>query len=147
MATGAEIGWDLDRPTGPTAADRVFYNGRLMADYQGDDGGSYQAIGAAGSIFEGLTLNFTPDREHEIYDAEYPDQMNPTGGSSLLASYSGGGSGGAAIQFSGGDPNRRVVVLGFPFKCITPETIRDEAMARILEFFQQGQTPQGWLAH
>lgn len=147
MASGTEIGWDLDRPSGPTVADRDFYNSRLMADYVADDGGSYQAAGLAGTLLEEAAIGFAPYAADEIYDAETPDQMNAAGGSVLIANYSGGGAGGAALQYRGGSPERRLVVLGFPFECISPAPARDIVMGGILDFFYQGESAGGWMLH
>jgi len=46
-----------------------------------------------------------------------------------------GGGGGAAIQYSGGSPNRRIVMLGFPFETITSAIVRNSVMQAVLVFF------------
>jgi len=85
FVSGAEIGWDLDRPSGPSSADRAFYNTYLRASYVADDVGTYSAAGAAGSIFEGLTLTF--DNGSQIYNVDYPDVIAPAGGSTVAMYY------------------------------------------------------------
>lgn len=125
FVSGSEIGYEL----GATA----FYNNMLAATYNGDDGGSYQATGAAGTIFAGITMGFSPSTT--VYDADYPDQLSSFSGSTVAATYTGGGSGGAAVQFSGGSPTRKVVYLGFPFECIGSATTRNQVMAAAMTYF------------
>lgn len=88
FVSGAEIGWDLDRPSGPSSTDRAFYNTYLRASYVADDAGTYLAAGAAGSIFEGLTLTF--DNGSQIYNVDYPDVIAPAGGSTVAMHYASG---------------------------------------------------------
>ena len=70
-----------------------------------------------------------------MYDADYPDRLNAFGGSVVAANYTSGGSGGAAVQFSGGSPARRIVNLGFPFEAIDSSTTRNQVMAAAMTFF------------
>ncbi len=127
--SGAETGYELDGQ----AVAASFYNNYLAADYGGDDGGSYQATGVAGTIFAGITMNFPASST--MYDADYPDRLNAFGGSVVAANYTSGGSGGAAVQFSGGSPARRIVNLGFPFEAIDSSTTRNQVMAAAMTFF------------
>ena len=57
FVSGAEIGWDLDRDSGPTTVDRNFYHNQLHAALNGnanDDAGTYSfAPNAGGGIFVG----------------------------------------------------------------------------------------------
>ncbi len=147
FASGAEIAWDLDGPSGPTTADRDFFNSWLKADYFGDDGGSYQATGSAGSILEGLIINFPPNPAAEIYDADYPDQLFPFGTATAAAAYSAGGAGIAAVQFAGGSPDHRVVLFGFPFETIGSESVRNDVMSRIFAFFEPPLQVGGWMLY
>ena len=127
--SGAETGYELDGQ----AVAASFYNNYLAADYGGDDGNSYQATGVAGTIFAGITMNFPASST--MYDADYPDRLNAFGGSVVAANYTSGGSGGAAVQFSGGSPARRIVNLGFPFEAINSSTTRNQVMAAAMTFF------------
>ena len=140
FVSGAEIGWDLDRPSGPTAGDRSFYNNTLKADYQSDDAGTYNVGAASGSIFAGLA-NFSFDNGLQFYDAEFPDRILPTAGSGATAAlnYVGGlGSGAAAIQWAsvGALTGPRLVNFAFPFETITTAANRAAVMERVLNFFQ-----------
>jgi len=128
--SGAEIGWDLDY-LGDTG-DRAFYNDYLRADYVGDDAGTYEVAPAPGSIFDGLPA-FRFDAAG-MYDADYPDVIAPTEGSTLALTYSGGAGGVAAVQYEdGANPCQRLVHFGFPFETIHPDD-RADVMARVMGF-------------
>jgi hypothetical protein len=140
LVSGSEIGWDLDRASGPTAADRTFYNSSLRADYVSDDAGTYNVQGAVGSIFAGLSFSF--DNGSLFYDVNFPDRINPSNGSTTALTYVGGLGGGAGIQYDGGAT--KVVNLAFPFETITTAANRAAVMDRILEFFDvASQEPTG----
>ncbi|HEV2295739.1 MAG TPA: Ig-like domain-containing protein, partial [Tepidisphaeraceae bacterium] len=141
FVSGSEIGWDLDRPSGPTTGDRSFYNNTLKADYVADDAGTY-SIGSApaGSIFAGMP-SFSFDSGSTLYDVDFPDVLAPAAGSFGALHYSGGTGGIAALQW--GQPTNtpavaaaRVVNMAFPFETITSEARRNDVMARVLGFFQ-----------
>ena len=138
FVSGSEIGWDLDRPSGPTDADRSFYNNTLKADYVGDDAGTYTASAAASSIFAGMSsLSFAS--QNTVYDTDFPDVLATFGGSTAALNYSGGTGGIAATQWFNpavGSGGAKVVNMAFPFETITLETRRNEVMARVLNFFQ-----------
>ncbi|MEM1444487.1 MAG: N-acetylmuramoyl-L-alanine amidase [Planctomycetota bacterium] len=125
FVSGAEIGWDLDNLNNG----RTFYNQTLRADYAADDANTYEAAGTAGSIFEGITLEF--DDGTFIYDATFPDVINPSNGSTLAMNYGTSGSGGgAAVQF-----NEQLVMLGFPFETILGQRDRIDVMGAALNYF------------
>lgn len=130
--SGAEIGYELDFQ----AVDAGFYNSILAANYAGDDGGSYQATGVAGTALAGLVMNFPASAT--VYDADYPDVLNLTGapsGAVICANYTGGGAGGAAVEYNGGSPNRRILHLGFPFECIDSAATRNAIFAATFTTF------------
>ncbi|MEO8376720.1 MAG: fibronectin type III domain-containing protein [Candidatus Sumerlaeota bacterium] len=127
--TGAETGYELEGQAVATS----FYQTYLAADYVSDDGGSYQATGAAGSILAGIVMNFPASST--MYNVDYPDVINGINGSTSCATYTNGGSGGAAIQFSGGSPARKVVNFGFPFEAINSGATQNQVMAAVLGFF------------
>lgn len=138
FASGAEIGWDLDRPSGPTSSDRAFYNNILRSDYVSDDAATYNVVPTAGGIFAGLSpISF--DSGATTYDAQTPDVITPAAGSGAVAalSYSGGLGGAAAVQFASASPaGARVVSMAFPFETIVSAADRAAVMARVLNFFQ-----------
>ncbi len=125
--SGAEVGWHLDYQGG----DPTFYNDVLRADYAGDDAETYQVAPVTGSIFEGLDA-FRFDAPG-MYDADYPDLITPTNGSTAALSYSGGLEGTAAVQYDGAVGCERLVYFGFPFETIWPDQ-RPAVMERVLDF-------------
>jgi len=126
--SGAEIGWHLDC----LEADSSFYNDVLRADYVADDAGTYEVEPVAGSIFDGLP-RFRFDAPG-MYDADYPDVITPTGGSTAALTYSGGTGGVAAVQYE--DGCQRLVHFGFPFEVIHPDD-RARVMARVMDFLDE----------
>ncbi|MEM1098044.1 MAG: hypothetical protein AAGH92_04580, partial [Planctomycetota bacterium] len=125
FVSGAEIGWDLDNLNNG----RTFYNQTLRADYAADDANTYDAAGVNGSIFEGISLTF--DDGTYVYDATFPDVINPANGSTLAMNYGASGTGGgAAVQF-----NEQLVMLGFPFETILGERDRYDVMGAALDYF------------
>jgi len=123
--SGTEIGWHLD----DQGAAPAFYNTYLRADYVGDDAGTYEVEPVAGSIFDGLP-RFRFDAPG-MYDADYPDVITPTSGSTAALTYSGGTGGVAAVQYENGC--QRLVYFGFPFEVIHPDD-RAGVMARVMDF-------------
>lgn len=134
FVSGAEVGWDLDyRNNG-----RTFYRDYLKALYvQDDSDGLFTLQGIPAGIFHDLSFAFD-NGSAGIYYAQYPDEISPNGGGSLL-NLQYGGTLGAAIQFSGMFPSGlkegKLVYFGFPFETIYPEEMRFEVMDRILTFF------------
>lgn len=138
--SGAEIGWDLDRPSGPTAADRAFYNTTLLAGYVADNAGTYSATPASGGIFAGLgMISFSngatfSSLDGQVYNVDYPDVMTPLAGAEVALNYSGG-AGAAAIQAVGSGGRGSLVMLGFPFETITSAANRAAVIDRVFDFF------------
>ncbi|GAB4324486.1 MAG: hypothetical protein Kow0059_20120 [Candidatus Sumerlaeia bacterium] len=139
FVTGAEIGWELENQSVAPG----FYQDVLRGDFLADDGGSYQATGAAGSILDGIVMNFAPGPD--IYDADTPDRIAPINGSLLCASYTAGGSGGAGVQYDGGAGGGRVVMLGFPFETIGDASVRADVMRAVIEFFYPDAVSAWWI--
>jgi len=137
FVSGAEIGWDLQAQGGGAA----FYNNVLKASYVADAAGGYSAAGAAGSIFEGISLTF--DNGALFYNVNFPDRIAATGGATLAMSYTAPGSGGAAIQYADPSTGGRVVNMGFPFETITTAARRAAVMDRVLGYFDLYFTPTG----
>ena len=139
MVSGSEIGWDLDRASGPTAADRAFYNTHLKADLgsdANDDSNSYTVAPAAGSLFAGRASAAFDNGTLSLYQVQTPDVLTPFGpGTSAALFYIGVTPGAAAIQYNGSAGGGRVVYLGFPFETIGNATRRTEYMASILSYF------------
>jgi len=138
FVSGAEIGWDLDRDSGPTAADRAFYHNQLRGALNGnanDDANTYSFTPAAGGIFAGNASGSFDNGSQGRYNVDFPDVLTPTNGSVRALSYSGGLGGAAALQYDGALGGGKVVNFGFPFETITSSTLRDACMSDVLRFF------------
>jgi D-alanyl-D-alanine carboxypeptidase len=135
FVSGSECGYDLDRGSGPTAADRNFYHNQLRAVYSNDDANTYTFTPAAGGIFTGDATSGFDNGTRGTYDVDYPDVLAPTNGSIRALSYSGGLGGAAAVQYDGSLGGGKVVNFGFPFETITNSAVRDAYMSDVLRFF------------
>lgn len=124
--SGSEIGWDLDRSSGPTSADRAFYNNVLKADYASDDSNDYTVDGVGGSIFAGLSNVEFDSGNGFSYTVGYPDVLAVSGGSTACLQYSAGVI--AGVQFA----SPPLVNLGFPIETLNNSATRDDMMQRIL---------------
>jgi hypothetical protein len=137
FVSGSEIGWDLDYRG--SVADRGFYHDYLKSAYIRDDSGILSATGKAGTIMDGLTIDYGELSLGAAYHEDYPDVITPIGGSSGILTYSGSADESAAIQYEGyyGDSTvpAKLIVMAFPFETIHDKAVRIELIARILEFF------------
>lgn len=139
FVSGSEIGWDLDRSSGPTAADRSFFNNQLRADYVADSSGSWNFNAVGTALFAGNTNGAFDDGSRGGYLVSYPDVIAPTNYGTLAAiTYSNVASGAAAIVYNGTAGGGKVVYLGFPFETITSAAARNAYMASVLNFFNAG---------
>ena len=138
FVTGAEIAWDLDRPSGPSAADRNFLHNQLHASYSADNSNIYTFTPAAGSIFSGNATGGFDDGSKGIYWVGYPDALTPTGaGAAAAINYPGYGGGAAGVRYDGSAGGGKVVYFGFPFETITAGTVRDTYMSDVLKDFSR----------
>ncbi len=143
FVSGAEVAWDLDQASGPTAADRAFYRNYLRATLNGDvndDAGTY----SISSITSGLFTNNPAgafDNGSVLYDVAFPDVLTPLNGSVAAISYLGGRGGAAAITYDGSLGGGRVVNWGFPFESITSLPVRQAYMSDVLRFFGLIESP------
>ncbi len=100
FVSGADVAFDLDRASGPTAADRAFLHNQLHAAFTNDNSSSYTATAAAGGIFAGRSSATIDNGNFGIYWVQTPDVLGPFGsGATVALNYSGGTGGAAAIQY------------------------------------------------
>jgi hypothetical protein len=145
FVSGSEIAYDLDRASGPTAADRLFLSGQLHARLGHDNSLSYTTTPAVNSVFAGKGSAVFDDGASGIYAVRTPDVLTPAGAGALSAlSYSGGLGGAAAVQYDGSAGGGRVIFLGFPFETIANSARRNEYMAAILTFLGPPVRFEGW---
>ncbi|HEV2691622.1 MAG TPA: fibronectin type III domain-containing protein [Verrucomicrobiae bacterium] len=139
FVSGAEIAWDLDRPSGPTAADRNFFHNQLHAVYVADSSGAWNFNAAGTSLFAGNMNGTFDDGSKGVYMVGFPDVIAPTNYGTLTGiSYSNVTSGAAAVVYNGTAGGGKVVYLGFPFETILSEAVRNVYMADVLNFFTAG---------
>ncbi len=139
FVSGSEIGWDLDRASGPTTADRNFFHNQLHAVYVADSSGSWNFNAHNTSLFAGNTNGTFDDGSRGSYLVGFPDVIAPTNYGTLSAiTYSNVTTGAAAIVYNGTAGGGKVVYLGFPFETITSATVRNAYMASALNLFTAG---------
>ncbi len=138
LASGAEIAWDLDRASGPTAGDRAFLNDQLHAALGADannNAASYTVMPAGGGLFVGNSNGLFDDGSKGIYAVRTPDKLSPKGpGAAVALNYIGGLGGASAVQYDGLAGGGRVLLMGFPFETITSFTVRTQYMSAALIF-------------
>ncbi len=141
FVSGSEIAWDLDRASGPSAADRSFLHNQLHASLinnTNDDSGVYTFAPATGSIFTGNSNGAFDDGSQGIYWVGYPDAVTPTGvGAAAALNYPGYSGGAAAVRYDGSAGGGKVVYFGFPFETITSASVRNAYLADILKDFSR----------
>ncbi len=142
FVSGSECGYDLDRSSGPSTADRNFYHNQLRAVFSNDDANTYNFVPVAGTLFAGNASGSFDDATHGIYNVDFPDVLIATNGSVKAISYSGGLGGGAAVTYDGSLGGGKVVYFGFPFETIYNSALRDAYMSDILRFFGVIDPPQ-----
>ena len=142
FVSGAEIGWDLDRASGPTTADRDFYRTQLRAAYSADDANTYAFTPAGAGIFAGNATSGFDNGTKGTYNVDFPDVLAPTNGSVIAINYVGGTGGAAAVQYDGSLGGGKVMNWGFPFETITNSVVREAYMSDVLRFFGVLDPPQ-----
>ncbi len=88
-------------------------------------------FGSGDNAISGSTVIFDSIEVHKLGAG---DTGNLYFDDATFSPTSGGGNV-AAIQYSGGSPNRRIVMLGFPFETITSASVRNSVMQAVLVFF------------
>lgn len=140
--SGSEIGWDLDHLG--SLSDKDFYNNYLKASYIDDAPNGvastyYYFTPDVSSFFVGLQEMHFDNGSNGTYNVDYPDVIEPTGGSQTCFFYSDVPSQKAGICFEGYFPSGtnpgKVVYLAFPFETIVGVTEKNEMMGAVLEYF------------
>lgn len=135
FVSGSETAWDLDRASGPTAADRNFYRTVLRTAYVADDAGTYAFASTGSGVFSNNAVGGFDNGTKGTYNVDFPDVLVATNGGIAALTYSGGTGGAAAIQYNGSGGGGKVVNWGFPFETITNSAARDAYMSDVLRFF------------
>ena len=136
FVSGSEIAYDLDRPSGPTAADRNFLHNQLHATFAADSSSAWDFSADGGSLFVGDTNGIFDNGSRGIYLVGFPDVITATGTGAMTAiNYTNNLS--AAVSYNGAAGGGRVVYFGFPFETILSASTRNDYMADVLNFFTQ----------
>lgn len=143
FASGSEIGWDLDRASGPSAGDRTFYNTYLHADFgnnTNDDSAVYTTMAVTNALFTGRSNSSFDNGNNGIYWVQNPDILTAFGAGSAPILYYNNTTNVAAIRYLPATPAAgRVVYFGFPFETITSVARQANYMEDILDFFTHNQ--------
>jgi hypothetical protein len=137
FASGSEIAYDLDRPAGPSAGDRAFLHNTLRAAFAAANSQSYTVAPVQGTLFSGLSNASFDSGTSRIYPVRSPDVVTPVGAGAQATLNFTGGAGGAAVQYDGSAGGGRVVLMTFPFETITNANLRNQYMARVLNFLTE----------
>jgi subtilisin family serine protease len=140
--SGQDIGWDLSASSQDylneyavsKGASKTFYETYLKSSYAADAAGVSTLTGVPGDTLGG-GISFTRFQPGRSAQEQFPDVINPTGGSVPVFNYSGGSYAGSAgaIRFSG---SYKLVNFAFGgFESITDLKTRIEVMKRILNWF------------
>ena len=124
LVSGSYLGSDMQTGTEPQ-----FLSQMLHTEYQVCD-----SLRPTAEV-EGLGLQF---RYHQSlnakhYAATHPEILRPSEEAICAMRYASGAS--AAVAYKGA--NSRTFTMGFPFECITEESLRNKIMAGILKFLAE----------
>ncbi|MEK9137069.1 MAG: T9SS type A sorting domain-containing protein, partial [Bacteroidota bacterium] len=142
FVSGSEVAYNLDRPTGPTQADRDFLHNFLKARYAGDDANEYTVNGATATLFQDVSLRYGVVVEGSPYEEDYPDFVTQEPGAHVVLHYGAVGNpvyAGVAYRgtFPGGTSSGGVIYMGFPFETITMRATRDTLMRRVYQYLNE----------
>ncbi len=151
--SSSELAWDFGR-SGVSAPLTTFLNTYMKATYVADAPGTgiYTATGVAGGIFSAVS-NFTFDNgTGGTYQVRFPDVLGLNGGATACLNYVGGTSNNyAAIQYSGnfgsGTTPGKLVYLGFGFETIVSQTVRNQVMQAVINYFGVASSVEDWPLH
>jgi hypothetical protein len=128
LATGTEIGWDLEARAGGVA----FLNDILGVDYVRDDAGVRIANSPGGSPFSSIGPIRLHDGTDGGYDAAYPDVLGPSvPGAETALSWETNGAPSAGVAQS---TPYKVVVLGFPLESVADASQRGALASEAFRF-------------
>ena len=138
FVSGSEVAWDLDRSSGPSAADRTFFHDYLCAAYAKDDTDDYDVYGTGGSSIFSTGLVRFDEGSRGIYRVATPDGLTAMNGAVAALWTASGEIVGVQREgvFGGGSVPGRLVYLAFPFETIFPVSSQVEVMQTVLGYFE-----------
>lgn len=140
----SEIAWDLDYKG--NALDKSFVNNYLKLKYADDapngQSGIYYKAESVNSSIINIAESFSFDNGTQgTINVKWPDVIKPVNGGIGLLKYSGldTSSGYAGISYQGifatGTKPSKLIVFGFPFETIYPQSKSREIAKNIIDFF------------
>jgi len=130
FVSGSEIGWDLSDKG--DAADNSFYKNYFKSVYMLDDAGANSVNGLQNSSMSGCQFYFG-----QTYEEDYPDEINPTGGSTQCMQYANGK--GAGNQYAGifgaSDKIGRLIYFAFPLETTADDSAFNKVVSKSIDFF------------
>lgn len=144
FVSGSEIAWDLDYKGNST--DKNFIWNYLKVGYADDapsnTSNTYYNINVAPNGFISEIDPFTFDNgSHGTYNVDWPDVYFSKNGGIGFLKYEGLNTQNqfAAVMYNGVFPNGtnpgKVITMGFPFETIYPESIRNEFIGEVVNYF------------
>jgi type IX secretion system substrate protein len=140
FVSGSEIGWDIGRShSSSEPGDMSFYNNYFKANFVDDGNTSMSpATGTSGTLFSGTQLNYG-----QVYQEDYPDDIDPNNGSNVIMQYNQIRTGSiyrkAGVAYTGifgsGQEQGQLIYLSFPFETINSLTQRQNFMNLLLGNF------------
>ena len=117
--SGQDIGYDINSST--------WYSTWLRAIYERDDTNIYNVTGVSRTIFD--SAFYLLNGSDSANNNNYPDEIRPYNGSSLILYYDADSTIGAAVSY---DREYRLVYMAFPFEAINGSANRADAMQRAI---------------
>jgi len=143
FVSGSEIAWDLDYKG--SASDKYFINNFLKTKYAADapngQSGVYYKAESVSSIISDTTPFFFDNGTQGTINVKWPDLLKSVSGGNGLLKYTGvdTSAGFAGINYKGGFSTGTkpgsLVVFGFPFETIYPQSKSVEIAKSITGFF------------
>ena len=121
--SGQDIGYDIGSTN--------WYSRWLKAIYERDDTNIDNVKGVSGTLFDEAIYDLTG--ADSANNNDWPDEIAPTGGSTLVLYYDDDPSIGAGVMY---DDEYRLVYMSFPFEAINGAANRSDAMQRATEWMK-----------
>ncbi len=136
--SGQDIAWDLASEDGlefvsSSGASKTFLEQYLKSTFVNDNASTGNIVGALNDTI-GMNLSFTRFQPLRATEEQYPDVLNPMGGSVVSFQYADGSQSGngASILYTG---DYKLLYFGFGgFEAIVDSSVRITVMDRILKW-------------
>jgi hypothetical protein len=130
FVSGSEIGWDLSSKG--DAADKDFYKNYFKSTFISDGAGSNFVSGVQNSSMSDCQFYFG-----QTYEEDYPDEINPVGGSTQCLQYVNGK--GAGNQYAGifgtSDKIGKLIYFAFPLETTADDSAFNKVISNSIDFF------------